>query len=280
MTSIMACLDGSSLSPVICQYSRWASQQLAAPITLLHVIDKSQYPPQQDLSGNIGLGSSEQLLAELSSHEEKHYRSALAQGYSMLEAMQKQLAAATPEKVEIRQRHGDLTDNLLALQDQYQLVIIGKQGHNSQTEHTPLGSQLTNLIRHLETPLLVVSGQFTTPRSLMLAFDGSAHSDKCLTALITDPLFRGLTIHLVAVGAEATSKLAEAQQLLIEQGITTQSVSLTGQVATALSHYQQTHQLDLIMMGAYGHSRLRQLLIGSTTTQLLRTSHVPLVLIR
>jgi nucleotide-binding universal stress UspA family protein len=33
-------------------------------------------------------------------------------------------------------------------------------------------------------------------------------------------------------------------------------------------------------MGAYGHSRIRQLLIGSTTTAMIRHSTVPLLLLR
>jgi nucleotide-binding universal stress UspA family protein len=33
-------------------------------------------------------------------------------------------------------------------------------------------------------------------------------------------------------------------------------------------------------MGAYGHSRVRQLILGSTTTQLMRTCNVPVMLFR
>lgn len=36
----------------------------------------------------------------------------------------------------------------------------------------------------------------------------------------------------------------------------------------------------LLVMGAFGHSRLRQLLVGSTTTSLLRLSDVPVLILR
>jgi len=36
----------------------------------------------------------------------------------------------------------------------------------------------------------------------------------------------------------------------------------------------------LLVMGAFGHSRLRQLLVGSTTTRLLRLSDVPVLVLR
>ncbi len=36
----------------------------------------------------------------------------------------------------------------------------------------------------------------------------------------------------------------------------------------------------LLVMGAYGHSRVRQFILGSTTTHLIRTCHVPVMLFR
>jgi len=38
--------------------------------------------------------------------------------------------------------------------------------------------------------------------------------------------------------------------------------------------------IDLLVMGVYGHSRIRQFLVGSTTTQMLRTTTSPLLLLR
>jgi nucleotide-binding universal stress UspA family protein len=38
--------------------------------------------------------------------------------------------------------------------------------------------------------------------------------------------------------------------------------------------------IDIVVMGAYGHSRVRNLILGSTTTHLIRTCHVPIVLFR
>ena len=65
MTHVMACIDNSQSSLAVCDYAAWASQQLNAPLTLLHVLDKEKYPASADLSGNIGLGSREHLLEEL-----------------------------------------------------------------------------------------------------------------------------------------------------------------------------------------------------------------------
>lgn len=36
----------------------------------------------------------------------------------------------------------------------------------------------------------------------------------------------------------------------------------------------------MLMMGAYGHSPLRTLIVGSSTTAMIRTVHVPVLLVR
>jgi nucleotide-binding universal stress UspA family protein len=36
----------------------------------------------------------------------------------------------------------------------------------------------------------------------------------------------------------------------------------------------------MLVMGAYGHSPLRTLIVGSTTTAMIRTVHVPVLLVR
>jgi nucleotide-binding universal stress UspA family protein len=55
---------------------------------------------------------------------------------------------------------------------------------------------------------------------------------------------------------------------------------LTGQVERALCDYRQEQDIDLIVMGAYGHSVVRRLLVGSTTTCVLRNAQVPVLLLR
>jgi nucleotide-binding universal stress UspA family protein len=56
--------------------------------------------------------------------------------------------------------------------------------------------------------------------------------------------------------------------------------SLNGVVETAIADYVEDSAIDLLVLGAYGHSRIRELLIGSTTTELLRSCHVPVFCFR
>ena len=65
MSTVIACIDGSSATPAVCDCAGWASQLLAAPVTLLHVLEQPQAQGVSDLSGAIGLGSRELLLQQL-----------------------------------------------------------------------------------------------------------------------------------------------------------------------------------------------------------------------
>lgn len=56
-------------------------------------------------------------------------------------------------------------------------------------------------------------------------------------------------------------ELFTAQQILRDAGIENSTTHLTGQsVGDALIRYAEENAVDLIVMGAYGHSRLRQFL--------------------
>jgi nucleotide-binding universal stress UspA family protein len=54
----------------------------------------------------------------------------------------------------------------------------------------------------------------------------------------------------------------------------------SGEVEPVLHRYQDEHNIDLLVMGAYGHSKIRRFLLGSTTTNMLKTAKKPLVILR
>ena len=56
--------------------------------------------------------------------------------------------------------------------------------------------------------------------------------------------------------------------------------TLEGDVEGALKRELRQGQGDLLVMGAYGQSRLRELFLGSTTTAMVRTGKVPVLLFR
>jgi nucleotide-binding universal stress UspA family protein len=279
----MACIDGSPQAAAVCDFAAWASQRLGAPLTLLHVLDRRQFPVSGDLSGIIGLGSREFLLQELATLDEKRAKLALEEGRMMLDAARQRAISAGVAQPECRQRHGDLVETLRDLQNDTRLLVIGRQGEDSGDDIQHIGSQLESVIRTMHRPILVTVGQFTPPRSLMLAFDGSATTLKGVEMLAASPLFKGLPIHLVMVGNEDDAVLTQlnaARDALAAGGLEVHTAIRAGEVEPTLHAYQAEHGIDLLVMGAYGHSRIRQFFVGSTTTSMIRTTRTPLLLLR
>jgi len=280
---VVACIDGSGAAVAVCDYAAWASQRLQAPLELLHVLDHSQTPAHADLSGSIGLGSREHLLVELAELDEQRGRLLREQGKVMLEAAAQRARADGVETPLTRQRHGELVDTLRELEGEIRLLVMGRNGEVSDSLARHVGSHLESVIRTLHRPILVTTGEFHAPRRLMLAFDNSPSTRKGLDMLAQSPLFAGLPIHLLTVGSasdDIARGLEDARQRLQQAGFEVVTAQRSGEVEATLLAYQREEQIDLIVMGAYGHSRIRQFLVGSTTTGMLRNTECPLLLLR
>ncbi|MBS0043164.1 universal stress protein [Shewanella sp. M16] len=284
MTNVIACIDGSKVTLAVCDASSWAAQQLDAPVTLLHVLNKSAYPIESNLSGNIGLGTREHLLNEMVELEARRGKLALEQGKYMLQEAKIRVVEKQPSRmVATLQRHGDLVETLLEQESHARLVVMGRQGEQHQDQAQAIGSHLENVIRTLKQPMLVVMDEFTAPTRFMIAYDGSITAKKALNQVLTSPLLKGLECHLVMVSDDqslATAELALVAESLIAADFNVVTAVCQGEVQTALEIYQLEHQIDLMVMGAYGHSRIRKFFVGSNTTRMISKSHIPLLLLR
>lgn len=279
---VIACIDGSAATQTVCDYASWAALRLATPLTLFHVLDQTRYPSQPDLTGNIGLGSQENLLEQLAELDAQRNRIALEHGKHVLESAQQRALQDGVVDVQLRQRHGDLAESILTLDEQTRLLVVGLHGADSQqSEH--VGSHLETIIRKVARPILVTPQSYQTPTSVMLAFDGSDTSRKGVKMLAESPVFKGMPIDLVMVGADtsdARASIEAAANHLREYRHQVNYEIRSGEVEPTLHEYQREKNIDLMVMGAYGHSRIRNFLIGSTTTRMLQRTETPILLLR
>ncbi|CAN5807346.1 universal stress protein [soil metagenome] len=288
---VLACVDDSPYAEAVCDFAAWGALRMEAPLSLLHVLDATSgnVPGEQNLTGTIGFGSREQLLEELASLDEKRARLAMERGRLLLEAARGRIEAggdgreAFPARVETRQRHGELVDAVVALEHETRMLVVGKRGTESASEHGHLGRHLEQVIRAISKPILVAQQSFAPPKRIMFAYDGSATAWKGVAMVAASPLFRGISCHLVYAGTdrpEAREALAEARATLEAAGFEAPTAVVPGNPDDALPRYQQEHQVDLLIMGAYGHSRIRRLIVGSTTTSMIRKCKVSLMVLR
>lgn len=279
---IIACLDGSPVARSVCDAAAWVSQRLEAPLRLLHVLEKD--PNHHDnLSGSIGLGAREQLLKQLTELDEQRAKLALEHGRHILDDAAHLARGQGATQVETVQRHGALVDTLLEQQADTRVLVLGRQGEGHVSLDHTLGSHLETLVRSIHKPILVTVGDFTAPRSFMVAFDGSETAQRALNAYAQSPLLKGLPCHLVMVGHDDEAhrtQLKYAADILRSRDFDVTVAHLQGDVPSTLAAYQQQHDIGLMVMGAYGHSRIRQFFVGSHTRSMVSQSTIPLLLLR
>ena len=281
MKNIIACIDGSPMTLATCEASAWVASKINAPLILLHALDKTTRPVVSELSGQIGLGSQEELLNELAKLDEARSKVALKHGKQLLEEAAEWVMNKGISHVEQLQRHGSLLESLIDLENELRVLVIGKLGEEQDSNKT-IGSQLESVIRSIKSHTLVVNAPFSIPTSYLIAFDGSPTSEKLIEKAINTPLLLGLDCHLVMVDdfAEKNAAFEKAAIKLKNAGLSVHEDILSGSVDDALLKYQKDHQIGMMVMGAYGHSTLRQFFLGSNTTKVLIKSEVPLLLIR
>ena len=185
--------------------------------------------------------------------------------------------------VQARQRHGSLVETLLELEEGVRLFVIGKRGEHADFAAGHLGSNLERVVRAVHRPVLIASRGFKPIQRFVIAFDGSATTRRCVDMVCASPLLKGLACDVVMAGeanAERGDHMAWAIGQLAAAGFDAQARHVEGNADTAIAASVKSLGADLLVMGAYGHSRIRTMILGSTTTQVLRTCAVPVLLLR
>lgn len=284
MNQVFACVDGSKVTGSVCDASVWVASRLEKPLTFLNALEHDRIPPTGDLSGSIGLGAREDLLSEMIELEAQKAALELKQGKLVLSAVSERAKSQGVDSVHLIQRHGTLIETLDEFEAQMRMLVIGRQGEAHETFSDAIGSHIESVIRTLHTPVLVVAEGWARPEQFMLAYDGSQTADKALDMVSHSALFQGLPCHLVLVKTSSApareGALEAAATRLSDASFDVTKAVVEGPVADALTFYQQSQDIDLTIMGAYGHSRIRQFFVGSQTTKMLEQSKTPLMLLR
>jgi nucleotide-binding universal stress UspA family protein len=132
------------------------------------------------------------------------------------------------------------------------LVTMGRWGGNALWATGLLGSAVEAVVRKIGKPVLVASGPFQEPRRIVAAFDGSPFAQRALELANEAAGLFGL----------------HAQTLTVTEG---DPVAEIAGEATAET---------ITFMGAFGHSPMRELVLGSVTEQVMRKARGPVVLCR
>lgn len=286
MPKILALIDASIYSESVCDHAAWLAGRMAAEIDVLHVLGRRDVSGGgADLTGALDMDARDHLLAQLSELDSQKSKLAQQRGRLVLDHAKTRLMEHHGlAKVTTKLRHGDLVETVQEFEGGADLVAVGKRGEAADFAKLHLGSNLERIVRGASKPVLVASRAFKPISRVLIAFDGGPSVTRALNYLVANPtLFSDLDMTLLSVGAptpEITVKLKAASDRLAAAGYSVTAQVETGQPEQVIGDKADGGEIDLMVMGAYGHSRIRNLIIGSTTTAMIRSCKIPLVLFR
>ena len=284
MTKLIALVDGSVYSESVCDHAAWIAQRTDAAVELVHVLGRRETPSEPaNLSGNITLGARTALLEELSALDEQRAKLAQKRGRIVLEDAEARLAKDGVSGVTSKLRIGDFVETVADLEAEADLIVVGKRGEAADFAKLHLGSNLERVVRASHKPVFVASRAFKPVKRFLIAYDGGTSAMKAVDYIARSALFSGLDCRLIAAGGDSPEnrkRLGDAQAMLDAGGLRVEAKALPGQPERAIAEAVEAEDIDLLVMGAYGHSRIRTLIIGSTTTEMIRSCKVPVLLFR
>ncbi len=288
MKKILLCSDGSAFAENTYRYGAWFATNLKAEeVDVLCVTDVrgQQAISQQNLSGSIGIDASENLLNRLVELEHEKAKINHQRAKLVLQEAAQILKAEGVERINLLHETGFLVDCLEKFEASCDLIVLGKRGEAAEFASGHLGANLERIVRSSHKPCLVTSRQFKPIERVLIAYDGSRSSQKILQFIADSSVFEGLELHIVTVAKNAAeqtaiARLESAKELAQQAGFEPVCSVIEGHSEKAISNYVTEQDISLLLMGAYGHSRIRHLVIGSTTAQMLRSSHIPVLLFR
>ena len=192
------------------------------------------------------------------------------------------LLAAGPSAWTWEQEDGQPADRLLQHSRLADLVVLSLPGG----EKAPLTAMadIAEVALHARAPVLAVpcgERSFDPFGTALVAWNGSAEAAHALR--LTRPLLeKAGAVHVVTLGkAEGGWPPVKAAAYLARYGIAAELRGRSdedGDVATALLNEAAASSAAYIVMGAYGHSRFREMMLGGGTRAMLEKSEIPLLL--
>jgi nucleotide-binding universal stress UspA family protein len=163
------------------------------------------------------------------------------------------------------------------------LVVIGHRGVNEEFSTGLLGTTAETITRKSPRPIFVSTKKFKLIERPLLAYDGSHRASSAMesAAEFCSVLHLPLTVLTVAkADKSADSVTQQARSYLSSYDIETRFEMDRGYPEQKIIEHLTRFEYDLLFIGAYGHRRIIEMVLGSATEYVLRNSPCPVFLNR
>ncbi|HLI14337.1 MAG TPA: universal stress protein [Alphaproteobacteria bacterium] len=275
--SILALVTGHEADRLSLASSMRLAQKLNAFIDVLHITPdpREALPfPFQDWTGAF--------VQEIKKQAEKKAEALTTQARWLFEEACTETGINRPDaRARFQAVVGRISD-IVALRGRvFDLVSLGRASGAGQTDWQGL---LKAALMESGRPLLILPVEPRGPigRTVALAWNGSAEAGRATSSAL--PILAGAQRILLLVGTEGkpvSPPPAEVERWLERHGISSRCEVVflrDSPVGTQLVREAEDAGADLLVMGAYGHSRLRETVFGGATEAVLQKSTLPVLM--
>lgn len=282
--AVFACVDGSRFSEAVCEYGLHIAKQLSLPLVLLNTIEHPNNSSKTDLSGNLALGEREDLLDNLSEEDAAKNKETRTQGKELLVTLKEKIKTQGFEDVITLQRHGTLYENLKDLESQLRVVLFGVSGMGHFAEGVEIGSQVEDIIRDVDAPIILINKEFSPIKKVMIAFNGASGSVRALEEVSASPMLaKDVKRYIVTVNKDiqkAEELAHQAKDLIQDKSLNCEYISKAGDPLESILGCIDNNDIDILSIGSYSHGKLKTALFGSFTTKLIKNVKIPLIILK
>jgi nucleotide-binding universal stress UspA family protein len=286
ITSILAVVDGGPRSEAVAQSGFALAKALDAYIEVLHV-----EPDPRDALPVVGEGMTGTLVEQVGADIEARRAAALktareayegACGANGLEAKDSQAGSRGGRGfgaawTQVQGREEEVVADLGRFFD---LIAVAHPGGEEGSAYAPA---LEAGLFQCGRPVLVLPKEIATlpAERVAIAWNGSREATRAISGAL--PMIEAAkTAEVIAIGeGEEAAALERLSAFLAGHGVEPKVRKLDpggGDVGAVLVREAQNDGAGLIVMGAYGHSRLREFVLGGATRSVLNECALPLLL--
>ena len=268
---ILVCLDGSKYSQAAVEYAAQIAVEHDASLTGVGVID---LPGILRASGPAPIGAmrSDELTEQ---HHVKEARGIVAQ-------ILKDFEGTCREKdirYSIHSETGTPFREIIEESKFHDFIILGQKTFFRHGVGRERGTTLHRILHNGLTAVFAVPDSVREIKKVLVAYDNSVQATKAIQMFLLLHIWNQCDITLLNVNSDA----ARAKRLLDRlgeyvgrYGIQPAKVHSRGRPDKAILSYIREHEIDLLVMGAYGKRTASEFVFGSATKSLIDHADIPL----
>lgn len=276
--SILVAVDGSAFTEPVLQYGIELSKKFQALLRVLTVIDIRIF----EWAVAIGVEGFAPIIPS-SGYQEESQKLLDQKAEEILKKTELLLKAQAVDYV-LEKESGNPVDVICEKAKLADMVVLGARGEFAKWSDKMLGATLEAITRLSIKPVFISPKEFRDIKKIMIAYDGSENSSRALTlaAFFASRLDLPLLLFNVNESIDSGRKiLQEAKEYLAPYQISEVEEKISaGEPTAQIVDVSKNEQIDLIIMGSYGHSRIREAILGSTTVQTMRQVTTPILMAR